>query len=551
MPSNSELPRMGRLRSALWPIYRHELKKFLPMMLIIFLVGFNYSVLRNLKDSLIIPIKDAGAEIIAPIKIFGMLPGAFLITWIFSKFCNRFSHKKAFHLMISLFLAYFIIFITILYPAREALQLDSLNTYLLSISPKGIKGTIAMLHYWPLTGFYIMSELWSSMVMSVLCWGFANEITRVNEAKRSYGFYGIIANLAGISAGYLSNAFNSMPFTPAFPFGQTSMDQTVYFIMTLVILNGFLIMAVHLWMHKNVLTDSRFAISQEESVDCKKKKKPKLSMRETFRYLLNSSYAMRLAIIVIAYNVVINLLEILWKDKVRALYPEPSTYFAYMNDVTIWTAVLATLIGLFVTSNAIRKLGWTFTAMIAPVLLLLTSVGFFGLLLFPESWNIVANWIQSALPEGQNALLSLTQGALLLSPLSVAVFIGTSQNCLSRATKYTVFDATKELAFIPLDRDVKIKTKAAIDGFGSRIGKSGGAAIHWSCTAVLGSLSAVTPYVGVFLIGIIIYWINSVTHLGTKFNELTSKKKIKTDNLNAQQSLQERKEETNPISKAE
>ena len=42
----------GRVRSFLWPIYRSEMRMFLPLFLIFFLVGFNYSVLRATKDEL-------------------------------------------------------------------------------------------------------------------------------------------------------------------------------------------------------------------------------------------------------------------------------------------------------------------------------------------------------------------------------------------------------------------------------------------------------------------------------------------------------------------
>jgi AAA family ATP:ADP antiporter len=94
------------------------------------------------------------------------------------------------------------------------------------------------------------------------------------------------------------------------------------------------------------------------------------------------------------------------------------------------------------------------------------------------------------------------------------------QNCLSRAAKYTVFDATKEMAFIPLTPEEKIKGKAAVDGICNRLGKSGSAIIYHFLLLAFASIPASAPYVGLSLIVIIGLWVLCVRVLGTKFNEL-------------------------------
>src|SRR5262249_29716117 len=97
---------------------------------------------------------------------------------------------------------------------------------------------------------------------------------------------------------------------------------------------------------------------------------------------------------------------------------------------------------------------------VTPVVMIVTCVGFFGILFF------------------RDALAPYFFSLLGMDPLAVAVFFGSMQNCLSKACKYSVFDATKVMAYIPLSIVSMLKGKAAIDGVGSRLGKSGGSVIH-------------------------------------------------------------------------
>ena len=41
--------------------------------------------------------------------------------------------------------------------------------------------------------------------------------------------------------------------------------------------------------------------------------------------------------------------------------------------------------------------------------------------------------------------------------LMMAVWVGMVQNVLSKATKYALFDPTKEMAYIPLDKESKVR----------------------------------------------------------------------------------------------
>ena len=60
---------------------------------------------------------------------------------------------------------------------------------------------VALLCNWSYSLFYIVSELWGSVGVSVLFWQLANDIIPVWQAQRFYPLFGQLANIAPICAG--------------------------------------------------------------------------------------------------------------------------------------------------------------------------------------------------------------------------------------------------------------------------------------------------------------------------------------------------------------
>ncbi|MCB1112571.1 MAG: NTP/NDP exchange transporter [Chlamydiales bacterium] len=496
--SQQTKPEFGKLRSLFFPIYGQELRKFVPMFFMLFLVCFNYSVLRCMKDTLVVT--SSGAEVIPFIKLWVMLPTAILLTYIFTKLSNKYSQEKVFYLLTSGFLATFFVFAFFLYPLRDTLHLtiapDELEA-MVAWAP-GFKSMVLMCCNWTFTGFYVMSELWGSLVMSVLFWGFANEVTKLTEARRFYSVFSVGSNFAAIAAGQISNflMFGGV-YHSGFPFGSDAWEQAMMFLVLAVTFSGVSMMLIFRWMNQNVLNDSSFDELHKNKAEMKSGKK-KLSIKDSFTYLSKSKYLLCIAIIVVGYNLVINLTEVIWKDQLRELYPQPCDFNMYMNNLTSMVGVVSTATALFM-SWIIARGGWTFTACITPCIMLITSVGFFAFMFF------------------QDSLAPITLALTGFGPLSICVFFGAAQNCLSKAAKYSVFDATKEMAFIPLDHEHKLKGKAAIDGVGSRLGKSGGAVIHQSLLFIFVTLGASAPYVAVLTLIAIAVWFVATVSLGKQF----------------------------------
>lgn len=362
----------GKLRSFLWPVQRHEVGKLVPMLFMLFLICFSYGILRIMKDTVVIT--ASGAEVIPFIKVWGMLPMAVLLTFVFTKLSNRYSQEQVFYIMTTSFLAFFGLFAFVLYPLRDAVHPHATADALTQLLPAGFKGLISMFRYWTFTGFYILSELWSTIVMQILFWGFANEVTRIHEARRFYGIFGIGSNLAAIASGQAGIFFSQGNiYNPNIPFGTEAWEQTMMILILVVIFSGLLTMWIFRWMNKNILNDASF-----DDLHANKKAikaKGRLSLKESFSYLSNSKYLLCIAVIVIAYNLVINLAEIVWKDKLSQLYPAPGDFNNYASHLHSLMGVVSTVTAFFMAS-IIARFGWTKTALITPVIMLLTAIGF-------------------------------------------------------------------------------------------------------------------------------------------------------------------------------
>lgn len=487
----------GKIRGLLWPIHAYELKKLIPMLIMAFFISFNYTVLRDTKDALIVT--SAAAEAIPFLKLGGVVPAALLFMIIYSKMSNSLSRENLFYATLTPFLVFFALFSLWIYPNREWLHPTTSADYLQSLLPAGWAGLVGCYRNWSYALFYIMSELWGSAVLSLMFWGFANQITRMSEAKRFYSLFGLGFNLALPIAGTLIILFSDI--RRVVPVGVDAWQITLNWMTFMVVGGGIAIMATYWWINRNVLTDSRFYDPNEQKKD---KKKLKMGVWESFGFIARSPYLLALVVLVMGYGISINLIEVSWKKYLGMQYPNPNDYQAFMGGFSRVTGILTIFMMLFVGGNVVRILGWRFAALFTPIILIITGMGFFGFVLGQES---LAGYIAE----------------LGTTPLFLAVMFGAAQNILSKSTKYSLFDPTKEMAYIPLDPESKVKGKAAVDVVGARLGKSGGSLVLILLFTMIGGITQVTPYIAVILFGIVGAWVLAVFALSKRYNALTAK----------------------------
>jgi len=477
-----------------WPIKRFELKKFIPLLLMKFFISFNYGILTSMKDTFIVTAKGSGAEVIPVLKGWIVLPIALGVTLLYTKLSNHLKKPTLFYGIILTFLTFIFVYAFILYPNRELLSPHASADWLTNVIGTKHQHWVSIYRNWMQVLFFVMAELWSTVAIFLLFWGFANQINRVSEAKRFYTLFIAGGDLAAIATGPLvwhySKKYAGLDFT------NTLQSLAIY-----IIIFGFIIIGLYRWITKNVLTDPKLVPDENPALS-----KTKLSLKESIKLLARSKYLRSIAMMVIGYGLTINLIEVTWKAHLKMQYPNPSDYQSFMANITSSVGIVSFLTAFLAGSSIIRFFGWRFSALITPVSLGLTGIAFLTMVVFKNS-------------------LPLWFG---MTPLFMIVLFGAFQNISTKVMKYSFFDPTKEIAYIPLDPESKVKGKAAIDIVGSRFGKSGSAWIQILLLEFVGngSVLSITYFLFPIIILALIKWIGSVRTLDKQFKSQKTEEEV-------------------------
>lgn len=448
---------------------------------IISLINVNYSILRSLRNTLVVSCTSAGAELIPAIQLWGLLPLTFLLVYVISLFMRKYSQSKAFFLVTLLFLIFFNIHAFFIYPFQA--QLEAI------ISPPAFLKPISSLYllckHWASGSYFIAAELWKVAILSLLFFGFLNRSLSLKEAKGMYSPLLLGGSIGGLLAGPITVIASKIAPFMLRSFGFSKWHAT-YLVLTLIMTAvGFMIMALF-----SILKTKVHPIdSKQESL------KNKISFKDSLSTFIKNRYLLALGIIVIADYIAYFLFEVFFLDLLKTAYPDPNTYCQFNGQLTFWTSVLTLISALFITPILLHKKTWKTAALVTPSAIGLSLI-FFSMILGANK-----AWMQS---------LSFILG---LSPTKIALIFGSIQFCLCRAIKGTLFDASKELAYFPLTEDLKSKGKLVVDGLASRTGYCLAAGINQSLFSLFGSFHACLPAAAVISCIAVAFSIKGVLHI--------------------------------------
>lgn len=493
------------LRSYIFPVKKKELKFFLPMAFLMFCALYNFASLRAIKDSLIVP--NIGAESISFMKLWLVLPFALVFTIIYLKLSNIYKLEKLFYIIVLFFITFFLLFAFVIYPYRELLHPDmNFCLDLISRYPH-FKWFIMIYTKWSYALIYIFSELWSVIVINLMFWQFANNVVSHDQAKRFYPLFGVIGNLGLVLAGNSLVYFSNVQFLPEFMLNAMSFTDSLIEEITLklslgaVVISGIIIMLIMRYINKNIYTESNSALRIEADVT-------KLSVKDSIRLIFSSKYIGYITIIIICYGLAINILEGPWKAKLSIKYPNQNEYLAFMGRFNIWMGISCVTF-MIIGSNILRVFSWLYSALFTPIVLGITGIAFF----------IFVVW--------EDFFIGLS-GTIMVDPVYAAIIAGGMQNILSKSSKYSLFDATKEMAYRPLSLELRTKGKAAAEVMGSKVGKSLGAVMQSALFSLIPSATFydITPILMFIFIIVLFIWISDVILLSKEYNKVISKKEI-------------------------
>lgn len=458
-------------------------------------IVFTYTATRITKDSQVIAFGQSGSTPIPVLKIFVFI-SSLSYTMFYAYISNKIEKARIFYSICIIYFAFFFTFRYVLMPNHEAIILTSAYNAIYGLSPS-LKSFALVIRDWDVSIFYIASELFGSIMISSEFYILANNIMKIQEAKRFYGVFGLFASFGTLMAGIYVRRITSMLKTSAT--AGVSMSEAWLPSLTYIIYGLFialiLVAASYTYINLKVLTDPKL-VDQEQLKS--QRTKLKMTIGQAVKFLSKSPHMRFLTVMIFSYGASMNIMELMWKNSWRVYFNTPAEIANFQSGVITLLALSTTFVTLFVSHNMLRIFSWRFVAYSTPVLLFATSVPFITSMLFGIKLDNYIFYISG----------------IQLSPGFLPIYAGAFWNIISKTCKYALFDPTKEIVYINRDKETKSKGKVSVEILGARFSKLAGAFAQFFSGILPISFFTQTCLVSGFALGIGGFWLYGIHRLG-------------------------------------
>ena len=465
---------------------KYDYKRLFFLCLLMIFTVYVFGLTRAVKDTIII--SALGVEVITTLKLYGTLPVTIITILTYTNLLKRVKRSTIYHCLNIFFSLFFLAYTFLIYPNTEILNIKIPPNFM-----RELKTDWHFLHYlvivgsnWTQSLFYIIAELWGSVMLMLLFWQIANQITDVKQATKIYPIIMLVGQIGMIASGETIQYFSDLHLYSAW-------DQALHYLILTIVFLSILISLTFLYLSHSVIGINVINQIQQAAYPSKDNFKTNLKM------VFSSRYTILIMSLIFCYAFVSILVETVWKGIVKSSYPDPIDYTNFIGHIQTYTAITS-MICMIISAYIMRFISWRSASLITPIIILLSSSVFFSVLIYCEQTTHDSSHIES------------------IGIISVAIFFGAIQNIFSRSC-HAFFDPTKEIAFIPLQEPTRSISKA-FDILIMRLGKAGGALIQWIMLSFItgSSILSLVPNMFIIVILVIIVWILSVIALSQEFH---------------------------------
>lgn len=426
-----------------------EVRKLLVTGLFTFFVLLHANVIRMWNES-IVTIK-LGAEIQGFIRLYCALPISILLILLYSKLSDSFSQRRVFQISYTFFSLLFLVFFFLLLPFSDDFLITSqwLDEFVAKFP--SMEWIAVIIKNWMFVIFYSCSDLWPTFSYSVLAWQCINQNNSYKEAKRFYSYYNFFGQISLLFSSLFTTFIISLSFISSNFFKNLASEQLhniVAGLSTSIIV--LIVLALHHYITRSDRNDN-IKLSNNNSA----------STTELLKLFKKSPTLRNISYILFSYGLTAVLIHLVWISQIRIVYSKMEDFLEFQSYLNYFSGGI-TLLFIVAGHYIISKFSWKFASLITPTVVFIPGLLFFILLIIKN--NIV---MSDNIIIGSNITITL-----------LAVYIGAMQYVCVRGVKYSVFDITKEMKFVSLDKNEKSKGKAIADLLGFKLGKIIAAIVH-------------------------------------------------------------------------